>query len=209
IAGTLQISVPSDLGRNKICYWIDEFLRDYPKVKLKLYILDENSDIYTQSIDLALRYGVPKDSQLIAKPLVTNNRRVLCASPAYLARKGTPKTPKDLIDHQCLTFIRSGQAFNQWSFFKGEQTEKIKVDCHRIANDSDLIRQWALAGEGIANRSLLDIKADFKAGHLVEVCPDWSSEPLPLYLLYADRRQMTPMLEAFSAFLMMKFKQIE
>jgi len=209
MAGTLQISVPSDLGRNKICLWIDEFLKDYPKVKLKLYILDENSDIYTQSIDLALRYGEPLDSQLIARPLVTNNRRVLCASPAYLKREGTPCSPSELSKHRCLTFIRSGQVFNEWSFCQGEERQKIKVDCHRIANDSDLIKQWVLAGEGIANRSRLDVSADLAAGKLIEVCPDWVSEPLPLYLLYADRRQMTPMLEAFSDFLSSKFAEEE
>jgi len=208
IAGTLQISVPSDLGRNKICAWIDEFLADYPQVKLKLYILDENSDIYAQSIDLALRYGEPKDSQLIARPIVTNNRRVLCASPVYLAGRQKPITPKDLVQHKCLTFIRSGQVYNEWIFTKNEEQQKVKVDCYRIANDSDLIRQWALAGEGIVNRSLLDVKEDLACGRLVQLCPDWLSAPLPLYLLYADRRQMTPMLEAFKDFLICKFKRI-
>ena len=103
ISGTLSISVPSDLGRNVLLPWLDEFQRRHPRVGFQVRISDRLADLFRQPVDLAVRYGTPADSSLVALPLSESNRRVVCASPAYLARHGTPQAPADLRRHNCLS----------------------------------------------------------------------------------------------------------
>jgi len=208
VSGTLQISMPSDLGRNALIGWLDEFIQQYPEVKLKLHLTDETSDLYAESIDFVLRYGIPPDSQLIASQIAPTNRRILVASPQYLEKHGMPQNPRELLEHRCITFMLSGRIFNHWLFYKNDEQIKLKVDCYRIANDGEAVRKWAVEGFGIAYKSKLDVIGDLAAGRLIEICPTWQSDPLPLYLLYADKRQMTPLIESFREFLRQKINQI-
>ncbi|MGP6219051.1 LysR family transcriptional regulator, partial [Pseudomonas paraeruginosa] len=85
IAGVLQLSAPSDFGRNLLLPWLDEFQARYPRLSLRLLLGDRVADLYRQPVDVAIRYGAPADSSLVALPLAADNRRVLCAAPAYLA----------------------------------------------------------------------------------------------------------------------------
>ena len=102
ISGTLSVSIPSDLGRNVLLPWLDEFQLRHPRVSFHVRISDRLADLYRQPVDIALRYGTPNDSSLVALPLGEHNRRVVCASPAYFARHGMPQAPADLRRHNCL-----------------------------------------------------------------------------------------------------------
>jgi len=204
VNGTLQVSAPCDLGRNKLSLWLNEFLAQYPHIKLKLHLSDEVSDIYSQSIDIALRFGVPKDSQLIAIPLYLNNARVLVASPDYIAKHGLLTHPLNLADHTTITFMRFGEVFKEWRFYKQGAVQKVQLNCQHIVNDGEMVRRWAIEGKGIAYKSYLDVIETLASGELVHLCPDWQSDPLPLYMMYADRRQMTPVITAFRDFIQQK-----
>jgi DNA-binding transcriptional LysR family regulator len=204
VNGTLQVSAPCDLGRNKLSLWLNEFLVQYPHVKLKLHLSDEVSDIYSQSIDIALRFGVPKDSQLIAIPLYLNNARVLVASPDYIAKHGLLTHPLNLADHTTITFMRFGEVFKEWRFYKQGAVQKVQLNCQHIVNDGEMVRRWAIEGKGIAYKSYLDVIEALASGELVHLCPDWRSDPLPLYMMYADRRQLTPVITAFRSFIQQK-----
>ncbi|MET6760517.1 LysR family transcriptional regulator [Pseudoalteromonas sp. NCIMB_1079] len=204
VNGTLQVSAPCDLGRNKLSLWLNEFLVQYPHIKLKLHLSDEVSDIYSQSIDIALRFGVPKDSQLIAIPLYLNNARVLVASPDYIAKHGLLTHPLNLADHTTITFMRFGEVFKEWRFYKSGAVQKVQLNCQHIVNDGEMVRRWAIEGKGIAYKSYLDVIETLASGELVHLCPDWQSDPLPLYMMYADRRQMTPVITAFRDFIQQK-----
>ncbi|GAC35027.1 LysR family transcriptional regulator [Paraglaciecola polaris] len=206
ISGKLQVSMPSDLGRNTVMPWLNEFMDNYPDVSVSLFLTDELSDVYRQNIDLAFRYGVPEDSGLVASPLYTANRRVLCASPAYIAKFGLITTPYALAEHKCISFIRHERVFDHWLFYHQGREHKIKVSCHRVANDADAVRRWTLDGYGIAYRSRLDVLADLSHKKLVVLCDDWRSDPLPLYMMYADRRQITPVVLRLRDFLQAKIK---
>ncbi len=188
----LQISMPSDLGRNHVLAWLDDFLVRYPEVSLRVQTTDRVSDLYRQPVDLAIRYGMTADSGLVAVPLLTSNRRVLCASPDYIARHGTPSSPEELARHNCLRFRLSDNVHEQWQFTRDGQTVTVQVRGDRVSDDGDAVRRWALAGHGIAYKSHLDVCSGLASGQLVALCTDWTTEAAPLALVCADRRQLSP-----------------
>ncbi len=201
LSGRLQVSVPSDLGRNVLLPWIDEFLALHPKVSVRLFSTDEVSDVYSEPIDVAFRYGSLPDSSLMYYTLDDSNTRTLVASPAYLTAFGTPQQPDDLKEHQCISFVRFGRVYDDWVFGHGEQQRVVQVNCDRVANDADVVKRWTLSGFGISYRSWLDVADEIMTGELVEVCPHWGYQALPLRLMYADKRQLTPLISAFRTFM--------
>ncbi|MBY4676913.1 LysR family transcriptional regulator [Marinobacterium arenosum] len=201
VRGVLQVSVPSDFGRNLLLPWLDRFQAQYPEVRVRLQLSDRIADIYRQPVDIALRYGAPADSSFIALPLAPANHRVLCAAPAYLARAGTPTSPAQLADHNCLCFMLGEQTHDRWRFSDGERQLSVIVNGDRLADDGDAVRRWALAGRGIAYKSLLDVVEDLRSGRLVRLCTDWQGEAAPLNLICPDRRQLNPAVQALREFL--------
>ncbi len=192
IRGRLQLSTPSDLGRNLLLSWLDEFEQRFPHIELALQVTDRLSDLYSQPVDLVLRYGEPASSNLIALPVAAHNRRMLCAAPSYLQQHGTPATPEQLQQHHCLCYMLGEYHYDRWRFVRDGEELTIKVHAKRLSDDGDVVRRWAVAGHGIAYKSQLDIAQDLSAGRLVAVCPDWQGEAAPLNLLCADRRQLNP-----------------
>ncbi|HNG86253.1 LysR family transcriptional regulator [Accumulibacter sp.] len=201
VRGTLQISLPSDLGRNVVLPWLDDFQTRYPQLQIRVQLSDRIAGVFRQPIDIALRYGLPPDSNLVVLPVAPANRRVLCAAPAYLARAGTPKTPTALIGHNCLCFLLGDSVHDRWRFTRGGRDEAVRVRGDRVADDGDAVRRWALAGRGIAYKSALDVADDLRAGRLIALCTDWQGEPAPLNLVCADRRQINPAVRELRAFL--------
>ena len=197
----LQISLPSDLGRNHLLGWLDEFQARWPEVSFRLQFSDRLADVYRQPVDLAIRYGQQPDSGLVALPLHAANRRVLCAAPGYLAAHGTPHTPDDLVHHNCLCFRLGDDLHDQWRFTRDGRETRIAVTGNRLCDDGDAVRRWAVASHGIAYKSGLDIASDLAAGRLVRLCPDWQGEAAPLSLTCADRRQLSPTVVLLREFL--------
>lgn len=205
VTGNLQISMPSDLGRNVILPWLDEFQTQYPGVHLRAQVSDRLADIYRQPVDIAIRYGTPPSSGLVALPLVQENRRVLCAAPAYLRQFGTPASPHELADHNCLCFMRNDTVYDSWRFWKDDEESVVNVRGNRLSDDSDAVRRWAVAGYGIVYRSRIDVVGDIAAGRLQLLCPDWMGESVPLHLVCADRRQLSPTVRLLREFLEIRF----
>lgn len=201
VRGTLQISLPSDLGRNIVLPWLDDFQTRHPQLHVRVQLSDRIAGVYRQPIDIALRYGLPPDSSLVVLPVAPDNRRVLCASPAYLARAGTPKTPAALIGHNCLCYLLGDSVHDRWRFTRGGREESVRVRGDRVADDGDAVRRWAVAGHGIAYKSALDAGEDLHAGRLTALCPEWQGEPAPLNLVCADRRQINPAVRELRTFL--------
>lgn len=204
VRGTLQLSMPSDLGRNVLLPWLDEFLAQHPAVSLRMQVSDRLADVYRQPVDVALRYGVPPDSALIALPIAPNNTRVLCASPAYVARRGMPQHPQEIAEHECLCYMLSDEVYDRWRFERDAKSLTVAVRSRRVADDGEVVRRWALAGQGIAYKSALDVVSDIAAGRLVRLCPEWTGEHSPLYLICPDRRHLSPAVQALRAYLQSK-----
>ena len=202
VEGQLQISMPSDLGRHVVLPWLNEFQARHPDVTLRLQLTDRLADIYREPVDIALRFGEPAESSMVALPLLAHNPRVLCAAPSYLARRGVPASPQALADHNCLCFMLDDTVNDRWRFRKGDQEIEVQVRGDRVAGDSEIVRRWALEGLGVCHRSLIDVRADLAAGRLRLVCPDWEGFNVPLYMVLANRKQVSPAVRVLREFLM-------
>jgi DNA-binding transcriptional LysR family regulator len=203
LGGTLKISMPSDLGRNMLVGWLDQFQAQYPKVSVQLSISDRVSDMYRQPVDIAIRYGIQEDSNLIALPLAPDNRRVLAASPDYIRQHGKPASLDELSRHNCLRFMLDDVIHDRWSFYHAADAEPVLVDVNgnRSVDDADVVRRWAVAGLGIAYKSRLDLSDDIRSGRLSILLPDLLGEPTPLTMLCMHRSQITPTVLALRDFL--------
>ncbi len=204
LVGSVRVAAPSDLTRRVLLPWIDEFLALHPGVQLALSVGDRPLDVVRDEVDLALRYGQLADSRLVARPLAMS-RPVLCAAPSYLARHPAPRTPMDLLQHNCLTFHRSGRRQRVWRFLRDGHWTEVRVDGDRTADDASLARQWALAGAGITFKSELDLQRDIADGALVALLPEWQTEPYPLHALLPSGRFVPARVRALVDFLAAKF----
>jgi DNA-binding transcriptional LysR family regulator len=196
IGGTVSLSMPSDLGRNVLAVWLDEFQAQHAAVTLQVRIGDHVTDMFRSPVAVAIRYGVPDDSSLVALPLAPGNRRVLCASPAYFARHGRPETPADLTRHNCLRFALSDRLHDRWTFYRDGEATVVNVHGDRSSDDGELVRRWAVAGHGLAYKSRLDVLADIQAGRLETALDGFDGEDAPLSLVCAHRTMLSPTVNA-------------
>ena len=204
LSGLLQLSAPSDFGRNVLLGWLDEFKVAHPDIRIQLLLNDTNADLFRDTVDIALRFGVPRDSSLVALPVVPGHHRIPCASPEYLARHGTPRTPEELAAHSTLRYMRRGQANSTWNFRQGESRVEVDVSGDYLSDDGEIVRRWALAGHGIAYKANLDVARDFQAGRLVPLLPDWQGEPTPFNLMCPHRLQVSDRVKVLHGFLQVR-----
>ncbi|GJM05166.1 MAG: LysR family transcriptional regulator [marine bacterium B5-7] len=191
VDGELRISIPSDLGRNLVTPWLDEFMQRYPEVSLKLNISDSNIDFYRDSVDIALRYGYPNDANLYGFK-ICNAPGLLCATQSYLDNHGTPKHPHDLPSHNGLFYQLYDIIHDEWAFFQDEKEFKIKMSGNRASNDGDLVKRWCLAGKGLAVKSCLDMSSELLSGKVVRVLPEFKARATELWLICPSRQSITP-----------------
>jgi DNA-binding transcriptional LysR family regulator len=191
IDGELRIAVSSDLGRNLVIPWLDEFMEAHPSVSLKTNISDSNIDFYRDSVDIALRYGSSDDANLYGFK-ICNIPVLLCATPDYLDTNGTPKHPHDLTSHNGLFYQLYDIINDVWEFSDAETNYKIKMSGNRASNDGDLVRRWCVAGKGLAVKSCLDMSADLLSGRLVSVMPEFKARATELWIVCPSRQSITP-----------------
>ncbi|WOT05765.1 LysR family transcriptional regulator [Shewanella youngdeokensis] len=191
IDGEIRIALPSDLGRNLVTPWLDEFMDTYPNISLRSNLSDSHIDFYRDSVDMALRYGEPADASVYGFK-ICNVPRLLCASPSYLKRHKAPTEPQELLLHNTLQYQLNDMLQNVWVFNDGDQTHKIKLKAKRTANDGDQVRRWCVNGKGLALKSCLDITGDLLAGDLVNVMPQFKPNITELWLICPSRQSITP-----------------
>ena len=198
---TLQIAAPSDFGRNLLLPWLSEFRRAHPDLDIQLLVSDQLTDVFRDPVDIALRYGQIDDASYVALPVAPGNRRVLVASPDYIARLGRPATLDGLAHHNCLQFQLRGTTYDRWSFPLPAGARVVQVAGRLVSDDAEVVRRWALAGEGIAYKSWLDVSADVMQGRLQVLLPELPGEPTPLNLVCPHRRQFSPAVKLLHALL--------
>lgn len=191
ISGPLQLSAPSDFGRNTLLPWLDEFQLAHPQVQLRLLLGDRVADLFREPVDIALRYGAPEDSSLVALPVAAANRRVLCGAPHYLQLHGAPQSVDELAEHNCLLYMLGGRLHDRWRFSDGKREQGISVKGDRVSDDADVVRRWAVSGAGLVYKSWLDVAGDVRAGRLQVLLPELRGEPTPLNLICAHRAQLS------------------
>jgi len=191
VDGELRIALSSDLGRNLVIPWLDEFMDIYPNVSLKTNISDSNIDFYRDSVDIALRYGSPTDANLYGFK-ICNIPGLLCATQEYLNNNGIPKHPHDLASHSGLFYQLYDIIHDNWKFTHSGTEYKIKMSGDHASNDGDLVRRWCVAGKGMAVKSCLDMAADLLSGNVVNVMPEFKPTPTELWLICPSRQSITP-----------------
>lgn len=210
LRGVLKLSAPSDFGRNLLLLWLNDFQDLHPQVDIRLQLSDRMANVYSDPVDAAFRYGKPVDSSLVALPLAPSNRRVLCASPAYLARYGAPTTPRELTEHDCLCFMLGEEIHDRWRFsLKGAPEISVRVRSVNVSNDGDAVRRWALLGKGIAYKAGFDVMPDLADGRLRALCLDWTTEAAPLFLVVPSRRQLTPLVRSLRDFIAQRTAELQ
>lgn len=191
VEGELRITLSSDLGRNLVIPWLDEFMDTYPDVTLKAHLSDRNLDFYRDSVDMALRYGAPTDANLYGFK-ICNVPALLCASSAYLEKNGIPKHPHDLPSHNGLFYQLNEITYDVWTFSRNGIDFKIKMRGDRASNDGDLVRRWCVAGKGVAVKSCLDMSVDLLSGNVVPLMPEFRHSGTELWLVFPSRQSITP-----------------
>jgi len=207
LVGTVRVSAPSDLARTVLMPMLDEFLRLHPGVKLALNVGDRVLDVLRDEVDLAIRYGELSDSRLVARPLSLAHP-VLSASPDYLSRRGTPRTPTDLVDHNCISFLRGGRTFSAWRFGQNGQWTTVRVSGDRVLDDASLAREWAVSGAGIIFMTEIEQRRDLQCGNLVRLLTEWETDPYPLHALLPSGRFVPNRVRALVDFLAGRFAEL-
>lgn len=205
VRGLLRLGVPSDLGVTVLRPLLDEFLDLHPGLQLSLHASDRVSDLAREPVDAALRYGEPQQPGAIVRRLA-ENRRILVASPAYLARAGTPAGADDIARHEGIGLRLAGRPANVWKMLEGDRPIELRPRIRRTADSGLVTRLWAVAGHGIAQKAKLDVAHDLAEGRLLRVLPGLQSEPYPLVLALARGMHLTARVRALGDFLQGRFE---
>ncbi|UCE31059.1 MAG: LysR family transcriptional regulator [Burkholderiales bacterium] len=195
-SGHLRITAPAGFGRRHVAPLVTRFLDANPGVSLSLELTDRLVDIVNEGFDLAIRIGSLDDSTLIGVKLA-ENRRVVVASPAYQARRGAPATPAALAEHNCLTFGAAGSQARGWLFTIDGKPGAVRVSGDLECNDGAVLHEWALAGRGLAWRSMWEVDAELRSGRLVSVLDDYAAAPTAIHALFPQRRHLPLRVRAF------------
>ena len=191
VRGMLQFAVPSDLGRNLLLTLFRDFRQRHPALRLRLLFSDQLTDVFKDPVDVAFRYGNNDDASFISLPVAPENRRVLVASPEWIARHGEPQTLEELSQHNALSYILRGRPFDRWSLSLDGVVQQQKVSGTVMSDDAEVIRRLAIAGEGIAYKSMLDVSDDLRAGRLRRLLPRYQGDVVPLNLICPHRKQLS------------------
>jgi DNA-binding transcriptional LysR family regulator len=187
VAGHLRISAPSGFGRTYIVPTVDRFLETHPEVRVTLELSDNPIGLKPDAWDVIVHIGELRSSPLQMIQL-SPNRRVICASPAYLARRGTPESPSDLLKHDCLGLRENDEDVTLWRLAAaGGQIETVRVNPLFWSNDGEAIRTLAMKGRGIMLRSEWDVAPQIASGTLVEILQGWSAPDAPVVALLGPR----------------------
>ncbi len=202
--GLLRVNATLGFGRREVAPVISKFARKYPQVEVQLQLSVNPPLMADDAFDVCVRFGEPPDSRVIARRLAPN-RRMLCAAPAYLARRGVPKTPQDLLHHNCIGIRQGDDAQGVWRLSSGRgenrRTESIKVHGNLVTNDGEIAVNWALEGHGILMRAQWDITRHLRSGRLVPVLPGFETPGADIFAVYPQRHQHSTRVRAFVDFL--------
>jgi len=206
--GMLRVSAPVALGRRWVGPVVERFTASHPAVAVHLSLTDAVVDLIDGGLDLAVRIGELPDSRLVSRRLA-DNRRVVCAAPAYLRRRGRPRTPADLREHDCLLLSRQAEASVEWSFEEDGAAVSIQPHARLLSDNGEQVHAWALAGRGLQRRSIWDVADDLAAGRLVEVLARHASRAAPIHAVYPSRRFLPAKTRLFVDLLAAAFAEAE
>ncbi len=202
-AGRLRVSAPVTFGTQALVPALPDYLQRHPHVDIELDLSDHVVDLMEGGFEAAIRIGqLPADAGLVARPLAPY-RLMICASPDYLARRGTPELPSDLRQHDCLAF--SAANVTQWRMQRELDVCRVPVEGRVSINNGQALREAALHGLGIVLQPALLLEADVRAGRLVRLLPDYALPSRPMHVVYLPDRYRSPKLRSFIDHVALRF----
>jgi LysR family transcriptional regulator, transcriptional activator for dmlA len=208
--GLLRVNATLGFGRGHVAPLISRFVRKHPQVQVQLQLSVNPPPLTEDSFDVCIRFGAPPDARVIAR-YIAPNRRLLCASPAYLARHGVPKVPSDLARHNCIGIRQGEEAYGVWrlasSRGRNATTEAVKIRGSLTTNDGEIAVNWALDGHGVLMRAEWDIERYLRNGRLVHVLPQYHTPDADIHAVYPQRHQLAARVRAFVDFVALSFSQ--
>lgn len=208
--GLLRVNATLGFGRSHVAPLISRFVRKHPQVEVQLQLSVNPPPLTEDSFDVCIRFGAPPDSRVIAR-YIAPNRRLLCASAAYLSKHGVPKVPNDLTKHNCIGIRQGEEAYGVWRLASGRgksaTTEAVKIRGNLTTNDGEIAVNWALEGHGILMRAEWDIERYLRNGRLVHVLPQCHTPDADIHAVYPQRHQLAARVRAFVDFVALSFSQ--
>ncbi|MFL6714929.1 MAG: LysR family transcriptional regulator [Burkholderiaceae bacterium] len=204
--GHLVVSAPAAFGRKHVATHAPEFVRTNPEVRLSFNLTDQVVDLVREGYDLGVRIGGTIDPSFVAIKLATN-RRVVCGTPDYFARHGTPTALEDLAKHNCLAFNLQGGQNRGWYFQKGGKPVTVKVDGNLDCNDGELLHAWASQGLGVGWRSTWEIQPQLASGQLITVLDEFALPDYDIMAVYPQQRHLPIRVRLFIDMLKEKYAQ--
>jgi DNA-binding transcriptional LysR family regulator len=205
--GHLMVSAPAGFGRQHVAPLLPSFLAEHRDVTVNLNLNDRVVDVLGEGVDVAIRIASLSDSSLVAVKLA-DNRRVVVASPLYLKRHGRPQQPADLARHNCLAISSEGSQ-RGWTFLDNGAPTTIKVGGNMVCNDGAVLHAWALAGKGLAWRSIWEVGEQIASGALTTVLDEFAAPGNDIHAVFAQRRHLPLRIRAFVDFLRRSYARPE
>jgi DNA-binding transcriptional LysR family regulator len=196
--GLLRVHATVSLGAHVLAPLIARYLQRYPQVEIDFVLADRDVNLIEEGFDLTFSIGKRNDSTLIGRELGRYDMW-LCASPEYLARRGTPRKPQDLQAHECLSFAYWTHK-GVWRLAKGKRVEAVKVRSRLTINNGQALQSAALQGGGIVMQPALLLADEVDAGRLVKVLPAYAPPARPIYMVYTPASRLTPKVRTFVDF---------
>lgn len=203
--GLLRISSSFGFGRQIVAPAVSRLVEQHPGLQVRLEVFDRLVDVAGEGFDLDVRVGDEIAPHLIARRLA-DNHRVLCAAPAYLRRKGVPRTVAELAVHDCLVIKERDHPFGVWRLRNGAQEESVKVRGPLSANNGEMAVQWAIDGRGVVLRSRWDVDPHLRAGRLERLLPAWRQEA-NIWAVYPTRLERSAKVRVCVEFLQAYFRE--
>ena len=202
--GLLRVTTSLAFSTHQLAPVIPEFMARHPLVEIELLPTDRVVDMVEEGVDIAIRIGRLADTSFMARK-IGEDKRLICAAPAYLAHHGTPRRPEELTRHNCIV-SRERPHLNRWQFRVDNQIREIEVAGRVAVSEGEMQMQLALQGIGIVRLTRLTMARAIRDGALVPLLSDFSAdEPVPIHAVYPHRRHLAPKVPAFVNFLIEKF----
>jgi DNA-binding transcriptional LysR family regulator len=202
--GLIRVNATLGFGRSHIAPLISDFSRQFPDVQVQLQLTVNPPPLTDDTFDICIRFGEPPDARVMARR-IADNRRLICASPAYLQQHGTPKTPHELAQHNCIGIRQGDEAYGIWHLRSGSKSETVKVRGTLSTNDGEIAVNWALAGHGLVMRAEWDVSKYLASGRLRQVLENWQTPPADIYAVYPQRLHTAARVRAFVDYIVLDF----
>lgn len=203
VKGKLRVGAPNELGRRLVAPLIAKFVQKYPEAQVHLTLSDSGLDVIDDGLDVALRVGLPDDSSVIDRK-VLSTRRIVCASPAYFKRHGIPSRPEELEQHDCILLVRGRRVMDSWVFQENGRRFEVTLKGTLTTTSGEVVHDWVRAGMGIALKASWDLLPELANGTIIQCLEPFWCDQIDLFAICANRMHQPPRIRAFLNFIATK-----